>query len=114
MCLYVCQTDSRFERLAAAMDDVVTLSASAHLPVVFATQVLEQLAKSGTPSRAEMSDVALASRCECVMLNKGINLPQTIAFLARQLEGNRKRSHKHRLMLRTLSTIDTRAMFKKQ
>lgn len=52
------------------MDDIVTLSTSAHLPVVFATQVLETLAKSGTPSRAEMSDVALAARCECVMLNK--------------------------------------------
>jgi pyruvate kinase len=95
-----------FAQLSAAMDDVVTLAAAAHLPVVFATQVLETLAKTGTPSRSEMSDVTAASKCECVMLNKGAHLTDAVAFLARLLEKQQHRNHKHRLMLRQLSSID--------
>lgn len=95
-----------FGSLAGAMDDVVTLAAAAHLPVVFATQVLETLSKTGTPSRSEVSDVAVASRCECVMLNKGAHVADSVRFLARALERNLHRTHKHRLMLRTLSSID--------
>lgn len=44
---------------------------AAHLPVIWATQVLEQLAKTGRPSRAEITDAAMSERAECVMLNKG-------------------------------------------
>ena len=95
-----------FSQLSAAMDDVVTLAAAAHLPVVFATQVLEMLAKTGTPSRSEMSDVAAASKCECVMLNKGAHLADAVAFLSRLLEKQQHRNHKHRLMLRQLSSIE--------
>lgn len=46
MCLLF-DSGRSFERLHAAMDDIVTLCAAAHLPVVFATQVLETLAKTG-------------------------------------------------------------------
>ncbi len=95
-----------FSRLNPAMDDIVTLAAAAHLPVVFATQVLETLAKTGTPSRSEMSDVAAASRCECVMLNKGPHLVAAVAFLSGLLQKQLHRNHKHHLMLRQLSSID--------
>ena len=38
---------------------------------VWATQVLESLVKTGIPTRAELTDAAMADRAECVMLNKG-------------------------------------------
>ena len=41
------------------------------MAVVWATQVLETLAKEGAPSRAEITDAAFSNRAECVMLNKG-------------------------------------------
>ena len=60
-----------FERLAEVQEEILWLCEAAHVPVVWATQVLESLAKSGRPTRAEVSDAALAARAECVMLNKG-------------------------------------------
>ena len=47
------------------------LCEAAHIPVILATQVLETLAKSGLPTRAEITDAAIGYRAECVMLNKG-------------------------------------------
>jgi pyruvate kinase len=60
-----------FHRLAELQEELLWLAEAAHTPVIWATQVLEQLVKKGTPSRAEISDVVLAQRAECVMLNKG-------------------------------------------
>ncbi len=60
-----------YERLAELQEEILWLCEAAHLPVIWATQVLEQLAKSGLPSRAEISDAAMGERAECVMLNKG-------------------------------------------
>ena len=54
---------------------------AAHVPVIWATQVLETLAKSGLPSRAEISDAGMGVRAECVMLNKGPFIRETLAFL---------------------------------
>jgi hypothetical protein len=51
---------------------------AAHVPVIWATQVLESLAKTGTPSRAEITDAAMGERAECVMLNKGPHLAQAV------------------------------------
>jgi pyruvate kinase len=60
-----------YERLAELQEEILWLCEAAHLPVIWATQVLEQLAKSGLPSRAEISDAAMGERAECVMVNKG-------------------------------------------
>lgn len=60
-----------WDRLAEIQEEILWLCEAAHVPVVWATQVLESLAKEGLPSRAEISDAALAERAECVMLNKG-------------------------------------------
>jgi pyruvate kinase len=53
--------------------------------VVWATQVLESLMKEGRPSRAELTDAAMADRAECVMLNKGPYSVETVAVLRRVL-----------------------------
>jgi pyruvate kinase len=60
-----------YARLAEIQEEILWLAEAAHLPVIWATQVLDQLARTGRPSRAEVTDAAMAQRAECVMLNKG-------------------------------------------
>jgi pyruvate kinase len=60
-----------FERLAEMQEEIMWLCEAAHVPVIWATQVLETLAKTGRPTRAEITDAAMSERAECVMLNKG-------------------------------------------
>jgi pyruvate kinase len=75
-----------FERLAEVQEEILWLCEAAHIPVIWATQVLESMAKRGIPSRAEVSDAALAVRAECVMLNKGPYIVETVQFLNGVLE----------------------------
>ena len=60
-----------YERLAEIQEEMLWLGEAGHVPVVWATQVLESLVKTGIPARAELTDAAMADRAECVMLNKG-------------------------------------------
>jgi len=69
------------ERLAEVQEQVLWLSEAAHLPAIWATQVLESLAKKGFPSRAEITDAAMGARAECVMLNKGPRIVDAIEAL---------------------------------
>ena len=48
---------------------------------IWATQVLETLAKTGVPSRSEITDAAMGERAECVMLNKGPHIVAAIEAL---------------------------------
>jgi pyruvate kinase len=70
-----------FARLAEMQEELLWLCEAAQVPVVWATQVLEQLVTSGLPTRGEMTDAAMAARAECVMLNKGPNLGAAITAL---------------------------------
>ncbi|MGZ8225280.1 MAG: pyruvate kinase [Methylococcaceae bacterium] len=58
-------------RLAEIQEELLWLCEAAHVPVIWATQVLESIAKKGVKSRPEFTDAAMAVRAECVMLNKG-------------------------------------------
>jgi pyruvate kinase len=58
-------------RVAELQEEILWLCEAAHVPVIWATQVLETLAKKGAPTRAEITDAGMAERAECVMLNKG-------------------------------------------
>jgi pyruvate kinase len=58
-------------RLAEIQEELLWLCEAAHVPVIWATQVLESIAKKGARSRPEFTDAAMAVRAECVMLNKG-------------------------------------------
>lgn len=57
------------------------LSEAAHVPVVWATQVLESLARTGIASRPELTDAAMSVRADCVMLNKGPYIGQALHTL---------------------------------
>lgn len=70
-----------FERMAEVQEEILWLCEAAHVPVIWATQVLEQLNKKGLPSRSEVTDAAMSARAECVMLNKGTFMVETVKFL---------------------------------
>jgi pyruvate kinase len=91
-----------FERLAEIQEEILWLSEAAHIPVVWATQVLETLAKTGMPSRAEVTDAAMGVRAECVMLNKGEHILDAVRFLDHVLHRMRAHHLKKRSMLRRL------------
>jgi pyruvate kinase len=60
-----------FERIPEIQEEILWVAEAAHLPTIWATQVLGDLAGEGIPSRAEMTDAAMSARAEAVMLNKG-------------------------------------------
>ncbi|HUZ21305.1 MAG TPA: pyruvate kinase [Acidimicrobiales bacterium] len=91
-----------FERLAEVQEEILWLSEAAHLPVVWATQVLDQLARSGLPSRAEITDAAMGERAECVMLNKGPYIREATTALDDILHRMADHQAKRRTMLRRL------------
>ncbi|WP_051076244.1 pyruvate kinase [Verrucomicrobium sp. 3C] len=95
-----------YERLAEVQEEILWVSEAAHLPVIWATQVLETLATTGTPSRAEVTDAAMAERSECVMLNKGPHLEEALHFLDDVLRRMEAHQTKKRSMLRRLHLAD--------
>ena len=72
-----------FERLAEMQEEILWLCEAASMPAIWATQVLEDLVKTGIPTRGEMTDAAMAARAECVMLNKGEAIIEAVAVLDR-------------------------------
>jgi pyruvate kinase len=92
-----------FERLAEVQEEILWLCEAAHVPAIWATQVLESLTKKGAPSRAEVTDAAMAVRAECVMLNKGPYVTDAVAFLDNVLRRMQDHQDKKRAMLRRLS-----------
>jgi pyruvate kinase len=70
-----------YERLAEIQEEMLWVCEAAHIPVIWATQVLENFVSDGTPSRAEMTDAAMAERAECVMLNKGPHVGEAVTIL---------------------------------
>jgi pyruvate kinase len=70
-----------YERMAEVQEEMLWVCEAAHMPVIWATQVLESLAKKGQPSRAEITDAAMGERAECVMLNKGPHIVEAVMAL---------------------------------
>lgn len=90
------------ERLAEVQEEILWLAEAAHLPVVWATQVLETLAKQGTVSRPELTDAAMGERAECVMLNKGPFIEKALASLDDILTRMQDHQQKKSAQLRAL------------
>ncbi|KPQ01635.1 pyruvate kinase [Marinobacter sp. HL-58] len=91
-----------YERLAEIQEEILWVCEAAHVPVIWATQVLENLAQKGMPSRAEISDVVMAHRAECVMLNKGPHIIEALEVLNSILKRMQNHQTKKRAMLREL------------
>ena len=91
-----------YERLAEVQEEILWLCEAAHMPVIWATQVLEGVAKRGQPSRAEITDAAMSERAECVMLNKGPHIVGAVRVLDDILRRMQGHQHKKTSLLRTL------------
>lgn len=91
-----------YERLAEVQEEILWLCEAAHCPAVWATQVLENLAKQGIPSRAEITDAAMGNRAECVMLNKGPHIDETLRVLGDILKRMDTHQDKKSAVLRAL------------
>lgn len=93
-----------FDRMAEVPRLIAQMAEAAHVPVVMATQVLESLAKSGLPTRAEITDAAYALRSEAVMLNKGPHITDAIRILHTLSTKLGRSQRKNRQMLRQIGS----------
>jgi pyruvate kinase len=91
-----------YEQLAETQEEIMWLCESAHVPVIWATQVLEGLVKENLPSRAEVTDAAMAERAECIMLNKGPFVLDAIDVLDHVVARMQSHQRKKNSLMRTL------------
>lgn len=92
-----------FERMGEIQEEILWICEAAHVPVVWATQVLESLNKSGMATRSEITDAAHAAMAECVMINKGsytIKVIETLRDILHRIGGHHI---KKRFTMRPLS-----------
>lgn len=95
-----------FERLSEVPRQILALCEAAHVPSIWATQVLENLAQTGQPSRAEITDAAAAQRADAVMLNKGPHVVAAIEALAAILVRMGEVQRKSRTLMRHIHSWD--------
>ncbi|MCB0999881.1 MAG: pyruvate kinase [Ilumatobacteraceae bacterium] len=95
-----------FTRMAEVQEEILWLCEAAHVPVIWATQVLDTLARTGQASRAEITDAAMGDRAECVMLNKGPYITDAIEVLHSILARMQEHQQKKRSLLRRLRSWD--------
>lgn len=88
-----------FENLAHMQEALLDICDAAHMPVIWATQVLESQMKTNLPSRAEITDAAMSGRADCVMLNKGAFAKDTIGVLIHILNDMHNIFKKNRQLL---------------
>jgi pyruvate kinase len=91
-----------FDRLAEVQEEITWICEAAHVPVIWATQVLDTMAQTGQPSRAEVTDAAAGERTECVMLNKGPYILEAIGALDSILRRMHDHQDKKRSLMRRL------------
>lgn len=89
-------------RIAEVQDQIMWICEAAHVPVIWATQVLENLAKTGLATRSEITDAAKSARAESVMLNKGPYIVETVNTLKRILDKMKSHSSKKKSIMRAL------------
>src|ERR1035438_3939133 len=70
-----------FERMGEIQEEILWICESAHVPVIWATQVLETLNKTGLATRSEITDASYSGFAECVMINKGEHTVEVIETL---------------------------------
>jgi len=101
-----------YQRLAEVQEEILWICEAAHVPVIWATQVLETLAKKGTPLRSEITDAAMGERAECVMLNKGPYAVTTVSVLAdilKRMQAHQEKKSSRLRQLRLAASFPTTA-----
>lgn len=92
-----------FERMSEVQEEILWICEAAHVPVIWATQVLDNLNRSGVATRSEVTDAAHAARAECVMINKGDHIIRTLETLRDILQRSGGHHVKKRYTFRPLS-----------
>ena len=92
-----------WERLAEMQEELLWFGEACHLPVVWATQVLDSLAHTGVPTRAEVTDAAMSMRAECVMLNRGPHVAEAETMLLDIIRKMEAHQYKKRSLYRPLA-----------
>ncbi|WP_051253973.1 pyruvate kinase [Arenibacter latericius] len=91
-----------FERISEVQNEILWLCEAAQIPVIWATQVLDTMAKKGMATRAEISDATISAQAECVMLNKGPFIVEATKTLKNVLGRMEAHSQKSKNTLRAL------------
>ncbi len=97
--------ETGWDNIGRVQKEILSLCNAAHIPVVWATQVLENLAKKGLPSRSEITDATSSLKAECVMLNKGPYINEAIQLLDKILSDMEKYNEKSESMLPKLEKL---------
>lgn len=92
-----------FERTAEIQEELLWFCEAAHIPAIWATQVLQNHTKTGFATRAEITDAAMAGRAECVMLNTGPYLSESVKMLTNILDRMNAHRHKKYSLMRPLA-----------
>ncbi len=100
--------ETGWDTIGKVQEEILLLCSAAHVPVVWATQVLENLAKKGLPSRSEITDATIALQAECIMLNKGPYINRAIALLDTMLSDMEANHEKKEVMLPKLESLLTK------
>ena len=95
-----------YDRLAEVQEEILWICEAAHLPVIWATEVLAGLTKVGVPTRAEVTDAAMGERAECVMLNKGPHIVAAVRALDSILRRMESHQEKKSARLRHLAVAE--------
>ena len=88
-----------FDNLPYIQEEIFNICEAAHVPVIYATQILEGKMKNNLPSRAEVIDAANAQRADCVMLNKGPFVVDTVISIKKILRQVHTLFQKNRQLL---------------
>lgn len=91
--------ETGWDTIGKVQEEILAICGAAHVPVVWATQVLESFAKKGLPSRAEITDATASLKAECVMLNKGPYINEVLQLLDKILSRMERFHEKNETML---------------
>ncbi|MDO5979548.1 pyruvate kinase [Flavivirga spongiicola] len=91
--------ETGWENIGRIQEEILALCSAAHIPVVWATQVLENFAKKGLPSRSEITDAVYSLQAECIMLNKGSYMGDVLQLLTKILSSMEHYHEKNEIML---------------
>ncbi len=97
--------EAGWENIGYIQREILRICTAAHTPIVWATQVLENLAKKGTPSRSEVTDIVQSMKADCVMLNKGPFVNDALVFLNNFLIRGEEFQQKNKSMLPSLREL---------
>lgn len=95
------------ERIAEVQNQILWLCEAAHIPVIWATEVLDSMAKKGRVTRAEVTDAAMSARAECVMLNNGPYIIESVEMLSNILKRMNNHTSKKKSTMRSLKVAQT-------